>query len=118
MLAAARVEVGAARRAREAADARMLEEVAAMLAAAQVEAAKIVAAAQEERLAAHVAAQAAGLDNECVICLEGEKTHAVIPCGHLALCGGCAALISYSQVACPVCMVPASAPFTVKVFRT
>ena len=57
MLKAARMEVEEGRRAREAADARMLEEVAATLAAAQQEAAGIVEA-ERERVAAQAAAQA------------------------------------------------------------
>ena len=33
---------------------------------------------------------------------QGPKTHLVVPCGHVALCGGCAALIGKSLTACPV----------------
>ena len=40
---------------------------------------------------------------ECVICMEGDKTHLVFPCGHKCLCGGCAALIGKSLHVCPVC---------------
>ncbi|KAJ1491671.1 hypothetical protein T484DRAFT_3116030 [Baffinella frigidus] len=57
-------------------------------------------------------------NDECVICFEGAKTHIVIPCGHLALCGTCAAFIGTSLAACPVCNIAACAPFSVKMFRT
>ena len=40
--------------------------------------------------------------DECVICFEGEKTHMVYPCGHVALCGDCAGLIGKSLHLCPV----------------
>ena len=33
---------------------------------------------------------------------QGAKTHLVVPCGHVALCGGCAAHIGKSLAACPV----------------
>ena len=41
-------------------------------------------------------------DGECVICLDREKTHLVVPCGHWALCGDCAALVGKSLSSCPV----------------
>ncbi|KAJ1479525.1 hypothetical protein T484DRAFT_1958715 [Baffinella frigidus] len=59
-----------------------------------------------------------GPDDECVICLEGEKNHIVMPCGHLVLCGTCALFIGTSLSSCPVCNVKASAPFTFRIFRT
>lgn len=37
---------------------------------------------------------------ECVICLENEKTHVFIPCGHHAICGKCSKRV-WSN--CPVC---------------
>ena len=35
----------------------------------------------------------------CVVCLERRRSHVAIPCGHLALCGTCAARLT----ACPCC---------------
>ena len=43
---------------------------------------------------------AAGSD--CVVCLEGAKDTAVLPCKHLCVCGSCAAQLD----ACPVCRGP------------
>ena len=43
--------------------------------------------------------------NECVICMDGAKTHAVIPCGHVCVCESCSARVSNK---CPVCMQDAS----------
>ena len=40
--------------------------------------------------------------NDCVVCLEGAKDTAVLPCKHLCVCGSCAAQLD----ACPVCRGP------------
>lgn len=37
----------------------------------------------------------------CVVCLDGPKSYAAIPCGHLALCAGCAG--ATATLDCPVC---------------
>ncbi len=41
----------------------------------------------------------------CSICMEGEKTHACLPCGHRCLCASCAEP-SLKLEACPICRVP------------
>ena len=42
---------------------------------------------------------------ECVICLQKERTHCYIPCGHICLCAGCVTHpLIMSQ--CPVCKQP------------
>ncbi len=41
--------------------------------------------------------------NECVICLGPPKTHAFIPCGHLCVCGSCAATSIERSDSCPLC---------------
>ena len=38
-------------------------------------------------------------EDECVVCWEGSKTHAFVPCGHRCACSACAAGVA----ACPVC---------------
>lgn len=38
----------------------------------------------------------------CVVCMDAEKSHAIVPCGHLALCERCAATV----VDCPMCRGP------------
>ena len=48
-------------------------------------------------------------DTLCVICMEEPKTRAMIPCGHLCVCEGCAQLD-----ACPLCRVGVAA--TLRVF--
>jgi len=40
----------------------------------------------------------------CVVCLDGAKSHAAIPCGHLALCAVCAGATAAQD--CPVCRAP------------
>jgi hypothetical protein len=41
----------------------------------------------------------------CSICMEGEKTHACLPCGHRCLCAACAGP-SFELAACPICRAP------------
>jgi hypothetical protein len=41
----------------------------------------------------------------CSICMEGEKTHACLPCGHRCLCASCAEP-SLKLETCPICRVP------------
>ena len=38
---------------------------------------------------------------ECVVCLANQRTHVAFPCGHLGVCGPCAAQV---RDQCPVCM--------------
>ena len=53
-----------------------------------------------------------------MICFEGDKTHLILPCGHVALCGVCAALIGGKLHECPICNTDAIPPFVVKLFRS
>ena len=38
---------------------------------------------------------------ECVVCLSERATHAVVPCGHMIMCGACAGQARLEQ--CPLC---------------
>ena len=58
---------------------------------------------------------AANDDNECIVCSDADRTHALIPCGHLCLCTACADNFLASRAAreaagdclrCPVCRAP------------
>ncbi|KAJ1492730.1 hypothetical protein T484DRAFT_1880407 [Baffinella frigidus] len=49
--------------------------------------------------------------DECVICLEDARTHVVLPCGHWALCGGCAGLVGVTLFSCPVQLPTHTADF-------
>ena len=40
---------------------------------------------------------------ECVVCLDGEPTFAVSPCGHRCLCAGC---LGAAAQECPLCRTP------------
>ena len=42
----------------------------------------------------------------CVVCLVGERTHILIPCGHMCLCEECATELQWST--CPMCRADAS----------
>ena len=50
---------------------------------------------------------------ECCVCLDGEPTYAVIPCGHRCLCAGCRGAATRE---CPVCRTPAQG--TVRIFES
>ena len=41
---------------------------------------------------------------ECVVCLDAEPVHAVVPCGHLCLCAACVEMLPEKR--CPLCKVP------------
>jgi hypothetical protein len=56
--------------------------------------------------------------DECVICFEGEKTHLILPCGHLALCERCAGLMGDQLHKCPVCNTAPTPPYVVTLFRS
>ena len=49
---------------------------------------------------------------ECVVCLDGEPTYAVLPCGHRCLCAGCREAAARE---CPLCRAPANG--TVRIFE-
>lgn len=38
---------------------------------------------------------------KCIVCLDEERTHACVPCGHYVLCRDCA--YDFSQKQCPIC---------------
>ena len=40
---------------------------------------------------------------ECVVCMDGENTHAFVPCGHKCVCEGCALAIMQIAAECPTC---------------
>jgi hypothetical protein len=40
-----------------------------------------------------------GEDTECVVCLDNERAYAIVPCGHLCVCGGCVGRVKE----CPIC---------------
>jgi hypothetical protein len=51
-----------------------------------------------------------GDDGSCAVCMDAERTTALVPCGHVLLCSSCAArVLATAAPACPVCRVPATA---------
>jgi len=50
-----------------------------------------------------------GIDNECVVCMDAEKSHAFVPCGHMCVCKGCAGEIMGADKECPYCCSVATA---------
>jgi hypothetical protein len=42
----------------------------------------------------------------CAICWTGKKTHAMIPCGHLCVCEGCAVVLVQKRSECIICRTP------------
>ena len=47
-------------------------------------------------------------DNTCCVCLDGNKTHAFVPCGHKCVCATCAAKIMEQDATCPMCRAECS----------
>ena len=46
-------------------------------------------------------------DALCVVCLDARKDHAIVPCGHMCVCGPCAAMLNQAgHPSCPVCRGP------------
>ena len=94
--AAARARVEAARAEVEAAGA----EVEAKMADAMRRSATLIAERDAERGAAPT--ETASDYSPCVVCWDVEATHILAPCGHRAVCTGCARLIKE----CPLCRAP------------
>jgi len=42
-------------------------------------------------------------DCECCVCMEAQKSHIFIPCGHFCACQACAVIISTTTQECPMC---------------
>lgn len=42
-------------------------------------------------------------DKTCVVCMDNDKNHVIVPCGHACLCGECADLFKNSEQKCPLC---------------
>jgi len=55
---------------------------------------------------AAIAAVADAAVNECVVCMESEKSHILVPCGHQCVCEVCAVNLVSTKQACPVCRAP------------
>ena len=71
--------------------------------------------AEPEEMAASSSSAASFFDDqECVVCSDGAKTQAMVPCGHLCCCDACAAKVMAKASACPMCR--AAVQTTIKVF--
>ena len=95
----------AAARARQAAhelqqdDLLACQELEEALRESEDEYARVLEAeAREERASNHNKVSNYG---ECVVCLSERATHAVVPCGHMIVCGACAGQARLEQ--CPMC---------------
>jgi hypothetical protein len=40
------------------------------------------------------------VSNECAVCMDGQRTHCMVPCGHRCLCATCAV---ETWTVCPLC---------------
>lgn len=55
---------------------------------------------------------------ECVVCLCNARSHVLIPCGHMAVCGGCAGEVRRGRMGtCPVCRAPLTGGRVMRVFK-
>ena len=92
---------------REAAEAKARKEAAEEARKLQMTSRTAMAKNQaaESPATAVAAALVGGPAAECVVCLDKEPTHALVPCGHLCLCDACSsACVDTGE--CPVCRVP------------
>ena len=76
------------------------------VAASAAEDLKVAASAADDSTVAASAADDA-TDDSCIICMEAEKTHAFIPCGHTCTCARCSELVMEKGGTCPYCRAPA-----------
>ena len=54
---------------------------------------------------------------ECVICMDGAKTHLLSPCGHQCVCAECAeSLMERLVPVCPTCRTPCER--AIRVFKS
>lgn len=63
---------------------------------------------QADRKTEDAAAAAAPAEDRkqhtCVVCMDKEVDHVMVPCGHLCVCGSCAGALKHEKMnACPVC---------------
>lgn len=74
-------------------------------AAADVPAAEEEEGEKKEAQAASPEPTRSDEDNSCVICLDQERTHAAVPCGHLRFCGDCVLIMKIHDrnPPCPMC---------------
>ncbi len=75
---------------------------------------KVRAEVAEQETATAPAAAAPTDDTEdeddskiCVVCMDEDRTHAYVPCGHFCVCGTCAAEVPDT---CPMCRAPSITP--------
>ena len=46
-------------------------------------------------------------ETQCVVCFDAPKDHAIVPCGHICVCAGCAEQLTKTRTpTCPVCREP------------
>jgi hypothetical protein len=86
--------------ARAEANARTIDEFDAHLEQIQLHAAT---PAREEPSMAGPSSQSADDGTLCVVCIDSDRTHAFLPCGHNVCCGDCCAEIMAGTKECPVC---------------
>ena len=103
-----------------AAATKIAELQQAMKAAAAREDFVVAAQLKAELTAVTAAAEAAtammgtAKRDECVVCLEGQQTHALVPCGHQCICISCVQHVTTSG--CPICRTAVVA--TLRVFKS
>merc|ERR1711997_1002205 len=51
----------------------------------------------------------------CIVCLDGDRDHVIIPCGHICVCTDCMWLYSRGGAECPICRAKVS--MVVRTFR-
>jgi hypothetical protein len=59
-----------------------------------------------------------GSGDECVVCLSAPKSHAFVPCGHVACCSRCAGAVRDGRMQrCPVCRALLEEGLVMRVYK-
>lgn len=58
---------------------------------------------QAEKMVEHILGTVEDVSVECIVCFDAERTHALVPCGHLCVCKACVELILEQRGTCPLC---------------
>ena len=74
-------------------------ELARALAAAEIAAARLVDESDDKT---DETDETDETDTSCVVCMDADRTHACVPCGHRCVCDKCVEKIRHLG-ACPVC---------------
>ena len=93
----------------------LIEKVMEQIKTMKSNAERISPDTEEKRVENKCNGEGRGDDSKlCVVCLDGERDYAIVPCGHRCLCADCKAEYEGNDAKCPICRVKAK--MTIKIF--